>query len=296
MKKISLFLVFLTGTLLACPASAAVFSFSTDANDLYVGDQFEVKAFIDTKDENINAVEGIISYPTGQLQLLDIKIGDSLINFWLEKPTISYPHLAFSGITPGGFVEKNGYLFSLIFQAKNGGTGSVAYTDPRALKNDGRGTEAKSSARALPIKIISLARKNGPRLYSPLPDALPPEIFQSTISRSPEVFNNKLFVYFDTQDKNSGIDHFEVKEKKYYNIFGFTYETGRWQFAESPYLLHDQGLNSEIQIKAVDRAGNERITTISPTNRASWYQNVLFWCIILLIVIPIITWKIIPKV
>lgn len=37
-----------------------------------------------------------------------------------------------------------------------------------------------------------------------------------------------------------------------------------WQKGESPYLLTDQSLKSIIKVRAVDKAGNERIETISP--------------------------------
>ncbi|MFH2018637.1 MAG: cohesin domain-containing protein [bacterium] len=269
----------LASIILASPVSAAILSFSADTNDLYVGDQFEVRAYLNSENENINAVEGNISYPAELLSLLDVSIGDSLINFWLEKPIISASPIVFSGITPGGFSEKTGYLFSMIFETKKGGSGSVSFSETKALENNGRGTEVKSSATALPINVASLARPNSPRVYLPTADNAPPEPFQPQIGRDPNIFKNKYFLAFDAQDKVSGIDHYEIMEKRYYRFIAFTYQTGRWKIAESPYLLRDQSLKSEIQIKATDKAGNERMVLIATAHQARWYTNILFWCI-----------------
>lgn len=288
-------ILFIASALFASPSLAADFYLSSDINNLYVGDQFEVQVHIDTKNEIINAVEGKIKYPTDQLELLDVKIGDSLINFWLDRPAVSNSTIIFSGITPGGFEEKKAYLFSVVFQTKKGGSSTIKFVSSKALLNDGLGTETITKTVNFPFRIASLTRPNGPRMHSPPRDTLTPEKFDPRISNDPAIFNNKYAVYFDTQDKNSGIDHFEILESKKYSLAGFHYTTGNWKIIESPYLLQDQKLRSNIQIKAIDGSGNERIVSIPATNKSTWYQNIFFWCIIVFIISPIIIWKIIAK-
>ncbi len=93
-------------------------------------------------------------------------------------------------------------------------------------------------------------------------DTVPPELFEPKIGQDPSLFTGKHFLSFNTADKTSGIDYYEVKEQP--RIFGIA-QTGKWQKQKSPYLLTDQSLNSIIKIKAVDKAGNARIAEIVPS-------------------------------
>jgi hypothetical protein len=77
----------------------------------------------------------------------------------------------------------------------------------------------------------------------------------------------------------SGIDHFEVKEGK-----------KDFKKAESPYLLEDQELKSKILVKAVDKAGNEKIAEIIPPAKPFPY-----WIIFVIIVCLVIIYWIIKK-
>ena len=125
-----------------------------------------------------------------------------------------------------------------------------------------------------------------------------PETFSPEVARDPDIFGGQWFAVFDTQDKISGIDHYEVLESKlkYHQLaFGF------WNRSESPYLLSDQKLESYIFIKAVDKSGNKRIETISPRNPIIWYKNpnMLIMIIGYLLLIAAIWYfikKILPKI
>lgn len=77
--------------------------------------------------------------------------------------------------------------------------------------------------------------------------------FEDTISFSKDT----LEVTNISNDKQTGIDYYEVKEGE-----------GNWVKTESPYLLKDQARQSVIQVKAVDKASNERIETIQPSQLA----------------------------
>lgn len=282
-KKFFIFCLLTVGLLLARSALAANFSFSTDGKDLYIGDQFEVRVSIDTQGEDINAIEGKIDFPADSLQLLDVKTGNSLINFWIEKPdasSLATGQLIFSGMTPNGFNTKSGYLFSMIFQTVRGGNDTLSFSEVKALKNDGLGTEAGVIVSPFQFDVQSLARRGGPLLYSPAVDSEPPEPFYPQISRDPNIYANKYFLTFSAQDKNSGIDHYEVREQKTYQLGIYKFQTGDWKIATSPHLLHDQRLVSLIEIKAVDRAGNEEAVQLPPTNDMAWYEKNILWCAI----------------
>ena len=99
-------------------------------------------------------------------------------------------------------------------------------------------------------------------------DTIPPEAFEIELYQDPSIFGGKYFIVFSTTDKQTGIDHYEVKEGK-----------RKWQEAESPYLLGDQKLESIIKVKAVDKAGNERTVLIGPfrpLKRITW-KDILPW-------------------
>jgi len=114
-------------------------------------------------------------------------------------------------------------------------------------------------------------------------DITPPEEFKPEIGQDLMVSEGKYFLSFFTTDKTSGLNYFEVKE-------------GRRDFkrTESPYLLEDQSLRSKISVKAVDRAGNERMAEYIPIKKPLPYWLILSIVIILLIVGWII-FKIIRK-
>jgi hypothetical protein len=114
-------------------------------------------------------------------------------------------------------------------------------------------------------------------------DKSPPEPFEMGVGRDPGIFDNKYFISFFATDRESGIDYYEVKE-------------GDQTFvrAESPYLLKDQSLRSTIKVKAVDKAGNERLTELPASYPPlPFYKTALFWIIIFMLIFGIYTfWRI----
>jgi hypothetical protein len=85
----------------------------------------------------------------------------------------------------------------------------------------------------------------------------PPEPFEIHLIRDPNLFGNRFAIVYTTQDKGSGIDHYEVREK-FLGLFG------DWKLAKSPYELTHQSLFGIIEVKAIDRVGLEQIERIVP--------------------------------
>ena len=114
----------------------------------------------------------------------------------------------------------------------------------------------------------------------PIKDPDPPEIFEPVLARNPNVFDNKWFLVFVSQDKGSGIAYYAIREtRREINIQRET--DAKWVEAESPYLLEDQELRSFAYVKAVDKAGNERVAMVKPRFPLKWYQNDFVWFIII---------------
>ena len=116
-------------------------------------------------------------------------------------------------------------------------------------------------------------------------DTTPPEDFKPEIGRDPAIFEGKYFLSFATTDETSGIDYYEVKEAPK-EILRLPTGQGKRDFkrAGSPYLLEDQYLKSKISVKAVDKAGNEKISEITPPKKPFpyWIISVIIICLVII--------------
>jgi len=257
-----------------------------------INQNLEINISLTVGEESINAISGEIIFPEELLEFKDIKDGNSIINFWIEKPHLKERNkIVFAGMIPGGFSNNNGLLFSLIFKTKKEGNGVIELRNVESFLNDGIGTPAS-------LKLFQLAftiHKTG-KLKQPtsLDDKELPENFYPEITREESMFNGKWFLVFTTQDKKSGIDHYEIFEtrsffiQKIHHLFFSNFSKTNilakfWEKTESPYLLKDQHLKSYILIKAIDRAGNQRIVVVKPKYPIPWYQSPESWFIILLL-------------
>ena len=281
-QKIQTTLVFGLLFVAAIPVFAAEISFDSKIQEIGVGSQFEVNVFLNPEGEDINAIEGRIIFPEKIIELKEIKDGNSIVNFWIERPEINNGEILFSGIIPGGYIGNKGLIFSAVFYAKKQGKGFIEIREPKILLNDGQGTETKTEASVLEIAI-------SPKAPSVLPltkkDIEPPEDFLPEIASDQSVFEGKWFLVFATQDKVSGIGHYEVCEGK-----------RKCVVAESPYLLENQNLDDEIVVKAIDKSGNERIVTLPAQKPAVWYKNYLILAIIILVIaVAYFIWRILWK-
>ncbi len=267
---------------MAAPVFAAEIFYDFEIKEIKVGTEFEIGIFLNTEKENINALEGIVRFPAELLEFKKIRDGNSIINFWIERPRErqgtgdkEQGEVVFSGITPGGYTGTKGLLFSLVFQAKKEGQGTLGIQQAKALLNDGQGTQTQLRVSDFQFSI-SEQIPGSLSLVPGLKDTEPPESFMPEIASDPDAFEGKRFLVFATQDKGSGISYYEVKETRQ-RILVFS----KWVEAESPYILQDQELRSYVFVKAIDKDGNARIEKISPKNPLRWYENYENWIIVI---------------
>lgn len=240
----------------------------TTSTKVVEGEEFLVSFFIDSQNEKINALEGELSYSQDILEIIDIRSGNSVINFWLEdlKNTKGKSD-TFSGIIPGGYQGEKGFIFSVLYRAKMQGIANITIENGKGLRNDENGTEIKTTSRLLILTVS----KNSSAIAPVIPmmkENISPENFTVYRGQSQDIFDGNYFIVFATQDKGSGIDHYEVKE-------GFF---GKYVEAKSPYLLKNQNRTSTLYIKALDKEGNERIEKLSAEIRP-WYTS--YWFLVL---------------
>ncbi len=279
-----LLLSFLAVFLMPQPIFAVSFFFNTQTNEWRVDDQFVAEFFLNTNGDDINAIEGKIIFPSDILEVKKINDGNSIINFWIEKPKSALKsQIAFSGIIPGGYNDSQGLIFSITFLAKKEGKGIIEFSGVKALRNDGEGTEAPLAISNFQFLIFNPpAGGLVPQIVIPkIEDRSPPEEFTPQIAADPAIFDGKWFLVFAAQDKGFGIDRYEVCEGNRKCIV-----------AESPYLLQNQNLDREIVVKATDKSGNERIAILPPQKPRAWYKDYAIIAILIIMAVAYFIQKI----
>ncbi|MFQ6084081.1 MAG: cohesin domain-containing protein [Candidatus Aminicenantia bacterium] len=128
--------------------------------------------------------------------------------------------------------------------------------------------------------------KWGPKVtFRAMIDTVSPEPFEPEIGQDKAVFGGKYFLSFATVDKMSGIDYYEILETR-------DKEQETWKIGESPYLLEDQSLQNVIKVKAVDKAGNERMAEIVPPEKPTPFP---YWVVVIILVGIGVVWWLIKK-
>lgn len=294
---------------IALPASAATLYMSPSEAELKRGDIMTVSVRLDAgEDECINAIDGVITY-TENIQPVDVSRGNSIFSLWVEEPVINRDNrtITFAGGIPNGYCGRipgdprlTNNIVDLQFQSPGFQIGQSESGDDVAINfdeqtqvflNDGKGTKAPTAFFGIKIKLDKNA---GGTMLNPWQDTIsndefPPERFSITLEKTTNAFSNNYFIVFNTTDKQSGIDHYEVIEEPLdsKNLFGWGAVTAPWVTVKSPYVLEDQSLNSTIRVKAIDKAGNEYIAVYVPeeTKRTFSTENIIIVGVLLGVVV-----------
>jgi hypothetical protein len=293
-------LFFLGGVL---DAHAASLYIDPAFSSLSRGDSITMAVRLDTDEateECINAVDGVITY-SENITPVDVSMGDSIFSIWVEEPVINKENrtITFAGGIPNGYCGRipgdprlTNTLVKLIFRSPGfsiGGTAgsstaTVAFApETTAYMNDGFGTKAEL---AMYGSSIDLSDTAGATLEDSWRDAvvtdtIAPEQFSIALEKGETAFQGKYYIVFNTSDKQTGIDQYQVIEEPLTSKWSFDW--GRadapWVTARSPYILDDQSLNSVIRVKAIDKAGNEYIATLVPEEsmRSISTQNIIMY-------------------
>jgi hypothetical protein len=310
MKK---FLFLLTIILIVIKSgNAAIIEPKIEAKELKEGEFIVIPIYLDTQFEEINTVEVYVNF-SDNLFFRDYLDGKSVITHWIEKPRVversllhGRPHvvapsahymasqITFSGIIAGGVSGRNLNLVELVFEAKESGIAKIEiYENSKVLLNDGLGTKTKlialsQSFNILDIKNLSRSELALLREKIKIKDNFPPEPFKIYLAKNKEIFNGKYYITFETKDKQSGIAYYEIIEKPINFIFLAKPDIKNLSFkkVESPYVLEDQSLRSYVVVKAVDKAGNERVEILYP-QRVLIFDDILMFIICLVILLDL---------
>ncbi|MCR4286186.1 MAG: hypothetical protein NUW00_04800 [Candidatus Kaiserbacteria bacterium] len=289
----------------------ALLYFDPASTDVYRGDSVTLSLRLDTDEgECINTIDATVHYDES-VRAVDISRGDSILNIWVEDPVIdeSAHTIKFAGGIPGGYCGRipgdpslTNVILKLVFRSPGfsigGGDSQSARVwvdeNVQVLLHDGYGTNADTKLQDALINLMSTPGTNVSDTWRSDVggDADLPSDFSITLTKDDTAFSGRYFVVFNSSDKQSGIDHYEIMEEPFSEFFAFAW--GRadapWVRVESPYVLEDQTLNSTIRIKAIDKAGNERIATLVPdTALRSMSQDALITTIVAVGVIGLLS-------
>ncbi len=263
--RIALGVLFLT--LLPGVASAASLSLDPATGTYGPGDTFIETIRIDNDGDCINAANVALTYPKDTLRAVDFSRGDSILSLWAVEPRIDTAQgtVVFAGGIPGGYCGRiagdaalsnvlGEVIFTVIGAAAK--TAAIHFSPASAVYlNDGAGTLAKLTTHDDTVAIAPTAQlSNNQWLSDVANDHTPPQPFVIQVESTSGVFGGRYYIVFSTTDKESGLDHYEI------------FENGAWRHVASPYLLKNQSLLGvgDIQVRAIDKAGNIRMGTYSP--------------------------------
>jgi hypothetical protein len=274
---------------MSVPASAATLYMDPSEAYGYRADTVTVSVRADTDEgECINTVDATITYGAAVVAV-DVSRGDSIMSLWVEEPIIDpvARTIRFAGGIPNGYCGRipgdprlTNTIARIVFQvpgfAVGGGDTKEAEIsfapETRVLLNDGEGTEAVLKTFGSRIKLDDKAAGAITDTWGRevADDDVPPSPFSLELVQNDEVWAGKYYIVFSTTDKQSGLDHYEVMEEplEELGLFKWGIPDVVWTEAKSPYVLKDQKLKSIIRVKAVDKAGNERIAVFAPEETA----------------------------
>ncbi|MCC2630314.1 MAG: hypothetical protein K0S38_123 [Candidatus Paceibacter sp.] len=260
-----------------------------DQTSASAGNEIEVAVQLDTEGQTINALDGSISF-SSELSLLSITETDALVPLWMKNPAVRNGSITFSGIIPGGYkgdlsVEwqgtRPGTFMVLTFKTIKAGDARITLNGSNILLNDGKATPATISPTdplviAITEQKVKTVTTNEPRI-----DTIAPDAFTPLLKKNETFFDGKYFIIFSTQDRQSGIDHYEVAE--YPTLVDVLDKNLQWEVSNTPYILKDQSLTQYIYVKAIDRQGNDYVATLSPlTSNSTFGTRVVVGLLVLL--------------
>jgi hypothetical protein len=267
-------------------AHAALLYLESDSVAIHRGDTTRVTLRLDTDDaECVNVVSAAIKYEAS-IQAVDVSTGSSILNVWVEEPRIDRDTqtITFAGGIPGGYCGRipgdpslTNVLLEVIFQSPGLQIGGGASSESariwiedtaQVLQHNEEATPAVVRTQDTTIALLPTpnAAPSDPWRAEVLADTEPPADFSITLTRDESAFSGQYFIVFNSTDKQSGINHYEVMEEPFEQFGSFSWGgvDAPWVRTTSPYVLTDQTLNSTIRVKAVDKAGNERIVHLVP--------------------------------
>ncbi|PIT96516.1 hypothetical protein COT82_02815 [Candidatus Campbellbacteria bacterium CG10_big_fil_rev_8_21_14_0_10_35_52] len=123
--------------------NAATLNFSPPSGSYGVGVSFSVNVTVESVDQAMNAVSGVVSFPWDKLEVVSISKQGSILSLWPVEPSFSNSAgtVSFEGIALNpGYTGASGKILAITFRARNAGQANLSFSSGSVLANDGTGT------------------------------------------------------------------------------------------------------------------------------------------------------------
>lgn len=152
-------------------ASTASLYVTPTSGPYMVGDTIIVYVKVASVDEAMNAVTGRIVFSSSTMRVVATSKDNSIMNLWEteEDPIISNANgiIRFTAIKFNpGYQGPAGLIFTIIFEARAPGTGTVSFASGQVLANDGRGTAIPTTFGGAVFTIVPSTAVPGPPIIS----------------------------------------------------------------------------------------------------------------------------------
>ncbi|MEN9921616.1 MAG: hypothetical protein RLZZ517_594 [Candidatus Parcubacteria bacterium] len=235
------------------PINAFAMTIQVENKDSNVqeGDIAIFDVYLNSEDE-INSVEGVLRIE-GDYTLKTITTAGSVFDMWPNKPSFNDQKISFAGGSASSVFGNHLKLFSIVAKV-NSSKGIIFSSDQTdAFLNDGIGTKVSIDSFKKEIILPKQTRESIDKFEEVvLHDQEPPLDFTISIGRDENSYDGKYFASFNTTDKDSGIERYEVIE----NDIKTPILTG------TTYVLQDQTLKGSLIVRAIDKAGNVSVSEV----------------------------------
>src|SRR3989344_8796693 len=139
-------------------ASAATLNFSPPSGSHNVGSTFSTNVIVESTDQAMNAVSGVISFPWDKFEVVSISKQGSILSLWPAEPSFSNSQgtVSFEGIALNpGYMGANGKILTITFRARNTGQANLSFSSGSVLANDGTGTNILNGLRVAIFTLTS---------------------------------------------------------------------------------------------------------------------------------------------
>lgn len=258
-----------------------VMPFSADAAKIFinplekglvVGNTTTLKVMVDTGGQEINTAEGVVNFGTSA-NVVSLNTGGSIFDLWARKPSLEKSSISFTGGSTSGVFGSALRIFSVAVKPTSAKPLKINFENAFAYLNDGKGTKIVLDGSPIELPVAQTGEKNDDVAALLAADTAPPAKFSIELGRDQGINDGKYFVSFYATDDASGINRYEVTENKLPAV-----RSG------NVYVLQDQTLSGEIEVRAIDNAGNVRTETLKLKTGFPWLKVGLISLAILIVV------------
>ncbi len=247
---------------------------------MQIGKTSLINIILSNRDQakEINTLEGIVKISAPN-DVVAITTGGSIFNLWPTKPSLNNNEISFTGGTQSGVFGSTLKIFTIAIKPQTSEDIRIDFQNVNAYLSNGVGTKVAVSGLPLNIPVSEVVSEDNELDDLISLDTQSPQSFEIDLGRDPNLYDGKYFISFYATDNESGIKKYEVKETGYPLV-----RSG------SIYILQNQSLSGEVEVRAIDNAGNQRIKTVSLQNSIPWTR--VIFAILVLYLIGILVGKI----